>query len=199
MPLEKIQHMLAVAPRVSQWWGENKEDFESSEKMWKKRKKVCWGFALPLIGMFGVFTIASVCTQEIVQGVFLCGAYLGLFGFLSLGFFDKRIESRQRLFNTQRYKQGIDQLYFDPDFASKEFSHNQRAELIGKLNSLGGDGQQIVALRNLDLPNSWWHTINAEVEKCAQMNPLQKPTLDEVYIQVQSSIVSENHSKVLRL
>ena len=200
MRLEKIQHMLAIAPRVSQWWVVNKKGFENTEKIWEKRKTLWGDFNLVLIVLLGVCMIASLFAPGFWCLVSLCGTLaLGLVGPLGLGFVAKRIELRRRLFNTQCYTQGIDQLYFDPDLASQEFSLNQRAELIGQLNGLGLDGEQIVALRNLDLPNSWWHTINTEVANCTQIIPSQKLTLEEVYIQVQSTIASEKHSKVLRL
>jgi len=176
MPLKKIQTTLTNAPAAAKWWSVNKESVTKTWKVWEK-----W-INISIFSSFAAFIVSGMFSGAYVFG-FTDDQHTGFVAFcifmlLAGGFV--WLESRKLKVLAKKYKQGVD-----------EFG------LVSNLRGIGIDPVHIVALRHLDVPNSWWHHLNNEVDH--HLKTTEVPTLDQVYTEVERDIVPRDHSKFLRL
>lgn len=193
MPLKTIQTMLATAPASANWWSTNKESITKTWKLWGRWSNVlgaCSFVALMISGVLNIASLSGIVDDQYMGAILFCGSVLFVFGAVWS-------EARKLKILANQYKQGVNEFGFDPNVFRKEFSEDMRKNLVSNLRNIGVEPQQIVALRHLELPNSWWHLLNAEVNQ--HLKTTETPTLDQVYIEVERDIVSPEHSKFLRL
>lgn len=193
MTLKTIQTMLATAPASANWWSTNKESITKTWKLWERVGIISGLSSLATLMVSGALSAASsmgIIDNQYPGAIVFCGCLLLMCG----TFFS---DQRKLKILANQYKQGIDEFGFDPNVFRKDFSEDMRKSLVSNLRNIGVEPQQIVALRHLELPNSWWHLLNAEVNQ--HLKTTETPTLDQVYIEVERDIVSPEHSKFLRL
>ena len=193
MPLKKIQTTLTNAPAAAKWWSVNKESVTKTWKVWEK-----W-INISIFSSFAAFIVSGMFSGAYVFG-FTDDQHTGFVAFcifmlLAGGFV--WLESRKLKVLAKKYKQGVDEFGFDPNIFRKDFSEDMRKKLVSNLRGIGIDPVHIVALRHLDVPNSWWHHLNNEVDH--HLKTTEVPTLDQVYTEVERDIVPRDHSKFLRL
>lgn len=193
MTLKTIQTMLATAPASANWWSTNKESITKTWNLWERLSIISGLSSLATLMVSGALSAASsmgIIDNQYPGAIVFCGCLLLVCGtFLS--------DQRKLKILANQYKQGVNEFGFDPNVFRKEFSEDMRKNLVSNLRNIGVEPQQIVALRHLELPNSWWHLLNAEVNQ--HLKTTETPTLDQVYIEVERDIVSPEHSKFLRL
>ena len=200
--MKTIEQLLASAEHTANWWQNNKSVVDGSWKFWGKCEKVC--------AVFGITLLSGLCGLVVAQGnnwityemVASVGKLLPIafFGALFASGFGKIcIEVERSDLVAHRYKDAVDAFGFDPKCEYQQFTQQQRAMVIKALMKLGANSQQIIALRDLELPNSWWRTINHLIETRAKENLSQEFILEDVYVQVERSIDAQTSPSKLRL
>jgi len=212
MSVENLEKILASATDVAQWWETNKQTIETSKAVkdkWKKRSDTAmsWLMCGGLLSFFCGFVLAtsigpkahafiyvlSVCA--LMSGLGGVGGGLGVWGGATI------LQWRHWAYLSQHYKEATNRWGLESQSGDQTFASQRRAKMLAQLNELGVDPHYIVALRNLDLPNAWWHKMNEEI--CITQREKQEkaqlvPTLEEVFVQIeQRTETAKNH--VLRL
>lgn len=186
MTKDAVQQMIANAPEVSQWWNENKSAVEKSWKFWGKwQTRIHFAASLSFMG---VLTVLGFEIYNQSNGVV---AYLSVWGVfcVMLGFV---IGADARKWNrvAHQHKNASEKWELNFRLFDKEFCDQKRGEVVGGLIALGMDPHQIMSLKNLDLPDCWWHRLH-HIVKLAQydqmtQSAIQGPTLEDVFVQVEA-------------
>lgn len=198
--MENLEKMLANAPQVAQWWETHRKTIEVYLKRTVKRERRIntWMVCLASVGSVAYLPyIAGVFSPGLINDfaltmLELC-VVIGLGGFFGAWGAATVIERRSQASLAHHYKQADPCWRLVPSRERQEFSQDDRAKMVKELSDLGVTPHHIVALRDLDLPNSWWHAINEEVGRAKQeqkQTAQSAPTLEEVFVQV------ENHAKI---
>lgn len=199
--MKTIEQLLASAEHTANWWRNNKLVVNRSWKFWGKCEKLCAVFAVSLMGVICAVVVArgnNWVTYEMVASVVNL-LPIAFFVLLASGFGKICIEVERSDLVAHRYKDAVDTFGFDPKCEYQQFTQQQRAMVIKALMKLGANSQQIIALRDLELPNSWWRTINHLIETRAKENLSQEFILEDVYVQVERSIDAQTSPSKLRL
>lgn len=204
MSYEKINHLLEKSPHISKWWTSNKLAVDRSWRFWGKCEKACVAFVIVILGALVAPVVAlenNWVTYEMISsmGKMFHWLFVAIVG-AAVG--NGCIEFLRSDLVARRYKEVVDGFgfNFNPEFECKKFTQQQRAKIVTSLVKMGANSQQIVGLRDLDLPNSWWHTISHLIEIHENNSSPQNVILEDVYVQVERSIKTPNFlSKSLRL
>lgn len=208
MSVENLEKMLANAPDVAKWWDANKQSIETSMNVkgkWEERL-LKWAFWTILGSCCSLMIMIALCLslqlKEFKDIVLSIGNFCVLVAFIGVGFGACGLVTAQCRWASfsRHYKEAANRWGWslDPHTEGKEFSQQHRANLVAQLNDFGVDPHHIVALRNLDLPNAWWHALNEEIVRTQHEKPQSTPTLEDVFVHVeQRTQAAKNH--VLRL
>jgi len=192
MSYEKIQNMLANAPHVAQWWKTNKTKCNRTFRRWENIARGCaiatFSFLMLGMGLDMSVETGAATPASMIHAAYLicCASGFAFWGILWWSFWS----------NKRPFKQQSDAFGFNLN-NDRAVSEKNQQEVVTGLKEMGVDVNHIIALRGLDLPNGWWHTINFCIQRHTEEYP--RSQLNEVYVELERTVLPPDHSKVLRL
>lgn len=170
--------MLATAPEVSQWWNSKGRGIEKSWNILAKLENGCIVLST-ILAVFTMilFSIAFVAVifdmngwlpnewrlvlgtvmLKLIYGLFASIGAILAFGIVGVCF--------QRYYDAKLHRHRVataDHWGFVLKLPSG-CSHDKRLQVMEQLPALGVTSSQIIALRNLELPSSWWDKFHQRV------------------------------------